>query len=168
MLNKTGRDKSSQHFLRNGDSEVNVVIVTMDTHLSSAASRAKESLRSAIPGLTLKMFAASEYVADNEKLQSCINGIKNADIVLVTMLFVEEHFKPILEALEAKRLDCDAMVCIMSAPEVSKITSMGKLDMSKPVSGAMGFLKRLCPCFYTNEHVNPGNEINTLYISLDQ
>ena len=29
----------------------------------------------------------------------------------------------------------------------------------------MSFLKRLCPCFYTNEHVNTGNEINTLYSS---
>ncbi len=143
MLNEIGNIQNSQNNLKNENSLVNVVIVTMDTHLSSATSRAGLCLASKIPGLKLKMFAASEYVADNKKLDNCIKAIKKADIVLVTMLFVEEHFKPIMPTLQAKRANCNAMVCIMSSPEVSKITKMGKLDMAKPVSGAMGFLKRL-------------------------
>jgi magnesium chelatase subunit H len=120
-----------------------VAIVTMDTHLNSAAIKAKNTLKKEIPGLSLEMFAASEYASDKTKLNACIEGIKKADIVVVTMLFIEEHFHPIIKALEAKRKDCDAMVCIMSAPEVSKLTSMGRLDMSKPASGAMGFLQKL-------------------------
>jgi magnesium chelatase subunit H len=120
-----------------------VAIVTMDTHLNSAAIKAKNTLKKDIPGLNLEMFAASEYASDPKKLNACISGIKKADIVVVTMLFVEDHFQPIIKALEAKRKDCDAMVCIMSAPEVSKLTLMGRLDMSKPASGAMGFLQKL-------------------------
>ena len=120
-----------------------VAIVTMDTHLNTAAFKANKTLRNEIPGLNLKMFAASEYASEPTKLTACLDGIKKADIVVVSMLFVEEHFQPIMKALEEKRKDCDAMVCIMSAPEVSKLTSMGRLDMSKPASGAMGFLQKL-------------------------
>ena len=120
-----------------------VAIVTMDTHLNTAAFKANKTLRNEIPGLNLQMFAASEYASEPTKLTACLDGIKKADIVVVSMLFVEEHFQPIMKALEEKRKDCDAMVCIMSAPEVSKLTSMGRLDMSKPASGAMGFLQKL-------------------------
>ena len=120
-----------------------VAIVTMDTHLNTAAFKANQTLRNEIPGLNLQMFAASEYASEPSKLVACLEGIKKADIVVVSMLFVEEHFQPIMKALEAKRKDCDAMVCIMSAPEVSKLTSMGRLDMTKPASGAMGFLQKL-------------------------
>ena len=74
-----------------------VAIVTMDTHLNSAALKAKLTLQKDIPGLDLEMFAASEYASDTKKLESCISGINNADIVIVSMLFVEEHFTPIIK-----------------------------------------------------------------------
>jgi magnesium chelatase subunit H len=51
------------------------------------------------------------------------------------MLFMEDHFLPILPALQARREHCDAMVCAMSAGEVAKLTRMGKFDMGKPASG---------------------------------
>ncbi|MGI9153971.1 MAG: cobaltochelatase subunit CobN, partial [Rubrivivax sp.] len=59
------------------------------------------------------------------------------------MLFMEDHFLPVLESLRARRHQCDAMVCLMSAAEVTKLTRMGKFDMSGPSSGPMEFLKRL-------------------------
>ncbi|OUV99439.1 MAG: magnesium chelatase subunit H, partial [Betaproteobacteria bacterium TMED156] len=125
------------------DSKLRIAIVTMDTHLSSATLRAKDILAKNIDGFSLEMHAASEYASDPKKLEDCLSAIKKADIVIVTMLFVEDHYKPILQALQTKRVNCDAMVCIMSAPEVSKMTLMGRLDMSKPVSGAMGFIQKL-------------------------
>ncbi|RZL05783.1 MAG: DUF3479 domain-containing protein, partial [Rubrivivax sp.] len=66
-----------------------------------------------------------------------------ADIVIATMLFMEDHFLPVLPALRARRDHCDAMVCLMSATEVTKLTRMGKFDMSGRVSGPMAFLKKL-------------------------
>ena len=45
------------------------------------------------------------------------------------MLFIEDHFLPVLPALQARREHCDAMVCAMSAAEVMKLTRMGKFDM---------------------------------------
>ncbi|RZL30223.1 MAG: DUF3479 domain-containing protein, partial [Rubrivivax sp.] len=63
--------------------------------------------------------------------------------VIASMLFLEDHFLPILADLRARREHCDAMVCAMSAGEVTKLTRMGKFDMSAPATGAMAFLKRL-------------------------
>jgi magnesium chelatase subunit H len=60
------------------------------------------------------------------------------------MLFMEDHFLPVLPALQARREHCDAMVCAMSRGEVMKLTRMGKFDMDgKPASGPMALLKRL-------------------------
>ena len=59
------------------------------------------------------------------------------------MLFMEDHFMPVLPALQARRDHCDAMVCAMSAAEVMQLTRMGSFDMDAPASGPMALLKRL-------------------------
>jgi magnesium chelatase subunit H len=59
------------------------------------------------------------------------------------MLFIDDHIRAIKPALEARRHKCDAMVSVLSAAEVSKLTLMGKLDMSAPQTGPLALLKRL-------------------------
>ena len=120
-----------------------VVIVTMDSHLASAAERANRTLARALPGLQLSVHAAAEWGGDDAALQRCLNDIAHGDIVIATMLFMEDHFLPVLPALQARRGACDAMVCAMSAAEVMKLTRMGRFDMSAPTSGPMALLKRL-------------------------
>jgi magnesium chelatase subunit H len=122
---------------------IRVAIVTMDTHLATATARARARLMRQLPGLRLTMFAASEWANDDQLLGNCIAEIGQADIVVVTMLFLEEHFLPILPALQARRAQCDAMVCAMSAAEVVRLTRIGKFDMGKPASGLTALLKRL-------------------------
>ncbi|VWX55588.1 Magnesium-chelatase subunit H [Burkholderiales bacterium 8X] len=120
-----------------------VVLVTMDSHLASATERASAALSRSLPGLTLSVHAAAEWGDDPAALERCRNDIARGDIVIATMLFLEDHFVPILPALQARRDHCDAMVCAMSAGEVTKLTRMGKFDMAAPATGAMAFLKRL-------------------------
>ena len=120
-----------------------VVVVTMDNHLASAAERANATLSQSLPGLHLSVHAAAEWGDDRAALQRCKDDIAQGDIVIVAMLFMEDHFLPVLPALQARREHCDAMVCAMSAAEVTKLTRMGKFDMSAPATGAMAFLKRL-------------------------
>ena len=120
-----------------------VVIVTMDSHLASATERANRTLAKQMPGLQLTVHAAAEWGDDPQALARCQADIAAADIVIATMLFMEDHFLPVLPALQARRDHCDAMVCAMSAGEVTKLTRMGKFDMSAPASGALAFLKRL-------------------------
>jgi magnesium chelatase subunit H len=125
------------------EASVKFVIVTMDTHVASATDRARVALAKEIPGLQLIVHAASEFTTDPTKLERCLADIADADIVVSIMLFLEEHFKPLLPALIARRDHCDAMVCAMSAGEVTKLTKMGKFDMSAPASGLMALLKKL-------------------------
>ena len=122
---------------------VRVVIVTMDTHVATATERARTVLMREIPGLSLKVHAASEWSADPLALERCLSDIAQGDIIINTMLFLEDHFQPLLPALRARRETCDAMVCCMSASEVTKMTRMGRFDMEKPASGPMALLKKL-------------------------
>jgi magnesium chelatase subunit H len=122
---------------------VKVVIVTMDTHLASAAERARTALRRDIAGLSLSIHAASEWSANEAALKRCRQAISEADFIVCTMLFMEDHFQPILEDLRARRDHCDALVCAMSAAEVTRLTRMGSFDMDKPASGPLALLKRL-------------------------
>ena len=122
---------------------VRVCVVTMDTHLSGAIERARQALRRELPGLTLDVHAASEWTADPRALARCREDLARADLVVATMLFLEEHFTPILGDLRACRERCDAVVCMVSAPEVVRLTRLGRLDMDKPASGPMALMKRL-------------------------
>ena len=126
-----------------GAAGMRIVLVTMDSHLASAAERANRRLARAVPGLTLSVHAAADWDEDPAALERCKADIARGDIVIATMLFMEDHFLPVLESLRARRHQCDAMVCLMSAAEVTKLTRMGKFDMSGPSSGPMEFLKRL-------------------------
>ena len=115
---------------------VRVVIVTMDTHLSSAIGRAQGRLVREIPGLCLTVHAAAQWSGDDDALERCRADIAQGDIVVASMLFLEDHYLPILPALQARRDACDAMVCCMSAGDVTRLTRMGRFDMSAPVAGA--------------------------------
>ncbi len=97
-----------------------IVLVTLDGHVAGAAARAEKRLRRELPGLVLDVHAASEWGEDAGALQACVDNIARGDIVVATMLFMEEHFLPVLPALKARRDHCDAMVCAMSAGEVTR------------------------------------------------
>ncbi len=123
--------------------EVNVVIVTMDCHLASAMARASATLARQVPGLAMRVHAASDWSEDPAAIERCRADIGRAHIVVATMLFMEEHFQPLVEALRARRDDCDAMVCAMSAAEIVRLTRMGRFRMDGTTGGPLAFLRRL-------------------------
>jgi magnesium chelatase subunit H len=131
--------------VRTQKKSMNMVLITMDTHLNSAARRAERELQKTIPGLSLKIHSASEYAASEKLLTECKNDIAAGDIVIVTMLFLEDHYLPIIDNLRARREQCDAMLCAMSAGDVTKLTRLSKLDMSLPASPLMTLMKKLRP-----------------------
>jgi len=122
---------------------IKMVVVTMDTHFASSFHRANAQLKRDFPGLTWSLHAASEYTGNDALIAKCKADIASADIVLCGMLFLEDHFLPILDDLRARRMNCDAMVCMASATEVTQLTRFGQFDMSKPASGPMALLKKL-------------------------
>ena len=122
---------------------IRVVIVTMDTHLASATELARRALVRELPGLSIVLHAASEFGADEAALARCRADIATADIILAAMLFLEDHFKPVLADLHARRQHCDVLASVLSAGEVMKLTRMGQFSMESEAGGALGFLKRL-------------------------
>jgi len=133
----------SVHARAGGAVPIHVVIVTMDTHLASSVERARRILAIDFPGLTLGLHAASEYAGNDALIARCKADIARADIIVAGMLFLEDHFLPILDDLRNRRAHCDAMICIASASEVVKLTRLGNFDMDKPASGPMALLKKL-------------------------
>ncbi len=120
-----------------------MVIVTLDSHLASAVDRAQATLKADYPGLELSLHAASEWASDPKELERCLADIAKGDIILATMLFIEEHIQAVLPALEARAKDCDAMIGCMSAGEVIKLTRMGKFEMGGNQTGFLSLLKKL-------------------------
>ena len=120
-----------------------VVIVTLDSHAAGPCERAAERLGHDFPGLSVSVHAAAEWAEAPDKLEAAKEAVANGDIIITTLLFLEEHITRILPTLAARRDDCDAMIGIISDAQIVRTTRMGGLDMSAPSSGAMSFLKRL-------------------------
>jgi magnesium chelatase subunit H len=120
-----------------------VVIVTLDSHLASATERAQHMLLRELPGLRLSLHAAAEWADDPTALERCRADIAQGDIVVVTMMFMEDHIQAVLPALLARRAQCDAMVACLAAGEVARLTRLGRFDMSAPAGGVLALLKRL-------------------------
>lgn len=123
----------------------NFVIVTLDRHAAGPAARVAPRLEMDFPGLNVTIHAAAEWEKDPAALQAALDDIASADIVVTCVLFLEDHLRAVLPALKARRADCDAMIGVVSDQEITQLTLMGDLDMSRPASGAMGLLKKLKP-----------------------
>src|ERR1700733_2703769 len=119
-----------------------VVIVTLDNHLARSVPRGRRSLQSDLPELDLAFHAAADW-NDPAALRGCLESIGKADIIVATMLFMEEHAQAVLPAIRARRDDCDAVVGCMSAPDIVKLTRLGRFSMDGAKGGAFGFLKKL-------------------------
>ncbi len=122
---------------------VRIAIVTMDSHLADSATGAAAILRPHCPGLAVSVHAADEWGSDPLRLAACHEAIARADIVIATMLFLDEHIQAVLPALAARRDGCDAMLCALSAGEVVRLTRLGRFSMASEAGGALAMLKRL-------------------------
>lgn len=122
---------------------LHVVIVTLDNHLSGAVERAAAYFAAEKAGISIGFHAASDWDRDSGALDRCKADIARGDIVIATMLFLDDHIRAVLPALEARRESCAAMLGLMSGSEVVKLTRMGEYRMDKPAKGPLALLKRL-------------------------
>ncbi len=122
---------------------VRIVIATLDSHLAGAVQRANATLRATLPGVSIVLHAAAEWPKNPAALERCISDIETGDIVIATMLFMEEQIRPILPTLEARRDRCDAMVAMLAAGVVVRCTRLGRFDMQSKSGGTLSMLKKL-------------------------
>jgi magnesium chelatase subunit H len=120
-----------------------VVIVTLDNHLTGAIARLSGKLAREIPGLTLSVHAASNWNAQPAALEECRLDIARGDIIITTMLFMEDHIQAVMSALQARRDNCDAMLAFMSAGQVIKLTRLGRFTMNGSQGTIVSLLKKL-------------------------
>jgi magnesium chelatase subunit H len=122
---------------------IRVVVVTLDHHLAGTFDRAQAILKRELPGLTISLHAAADWATSDSALQQTKDEVATADFVLATMLFLEDHVTAIAPALKARRASCDAFVGALAAGEVTKMTRLGRFDMSQEPGAAMSLLKKL-------------------------
>ncbi len=122
---------------------VRVVLISLDRQLEGAVARARAALRRDLPNLTLSFHVATDWARSPQALDACKQDIARADLIVASMLFIEEHIKAVLPDLEARRPHCDAIAGCLAASEVVKLTRLGRFDMAKPESGPIALLKRL-------------------------
>ncbi len=120
-----------------------VVIVTLDSHSAGPCDRAASRLSKDFPGLIVEVHAAAEWGECPDALEKAKLAVESGDIIIVNLLFLEEHVKAILPSLENRRNNCDAIGGVISDGAIVKLTRMGELDMSAPQSSAMKLLKKL-------------------------
>jgi len=121
---------------------VRFVIVTLDNHLSGAVERAQAAFHAAGVPIEVGFHAASDWDAP-AKLEAARADIARGDIILSTMMFLDDHIRAVVPALTARREDCDAMIGLMSSSEVVKLTKLGGYRMDAPAKGPMACLKKL-------------------------
>jgi len=124
-----------------GQPLMRVVIVTLDNHLSGAVERAERHL--AADGIGISFHAAADWDSNPDRLEACKADIARGDIIIATMLFLEEHIRAILPALQARREQCDAMIGLMSGSDVIRLTRLGGYRMDAPAKGPLALLKKL-------------------------
>ena len=120
-----------------------ISIITLDSHNARPCERALSNLVRDFKGLEVSIFAAAEWGENPSALAEAKAAIEKSDIIIVNLLFLEDHIKPILPLLKGRRDDCDAMIGVVCDAELVKLTRMGSLDMQAPESGALALLKKL-------------------------
>jgi magnesium chelatase subunit H len=120
-----------------------VVVITLDKHLAGVFQRAEAELSHDIPGLSIALHAATDWQEDPDALNRCLADIAIGDIIVATMLFMEDQVRAVLPALIARRDHCDAMLGVLSAGEVVKLTKLGTFTMDGSDKGPLAMLKKL-------------------------
>jgi magnesium chelatase subunit H len=120
-----------------------VVIITLDNHLSGAVLRAQAQFAHIHPGVTIGFHAAADWEEKPETLDAARADIARGDIILMTMLFLEDHIRAVLPDLTARQNACDAMIGLMSAGDIVKLTRMGDYRMDKPATGLLSIIKKM-------------------------
>ncbi len=120
-----------------------LAIITMDSHLADAVAVAEANLQKDWPDFSAQLHSADQFGRDPAALAACHEAIAGADIIISTMLFLDDHVRLVATQLAARRSDCDAMFCALSASDIVRQTRFGKLDMANEPGGALALLKKL-------------------------
>ena len=124
-------------------SSYRMVIVTLDAHAAGPAARVEMRLAAEFPGLSVSVHSAAEWAENPDALENARDAVRQADLIVANLIFIEEHITAILPELEAARDRVDAFIGVIADSKIVRLTKMGDLDMSKPSSTGMRLMKKL-------------------------
>jgi magnesium chelatase subunit H len=110
---------------------VRFAIVTLDAHLAGAFDQARASLARDLPGLELSLHVQAEWDTDPAAAERARQSIGAAHFIACAQLFTEEQAAPVLDAVRARREAADAVCCALCAPELTRLTRLGRFDMAR-------------------------------------
>ena len=90
-----------------------IAIVTLDSHNARPCERALKNMHNDFPGLEVDIFAAATWSDNPAEFEKAKRSIERADVIVANLLFLEDHVKPLLPVIEARRNQCDAVVGII-------------------------------------------------------
>ncbi len=105
------------------------VVVTLDAHLAGAFDAARATLRRELPGLELSLHVQADWEADPAALARARAAIAGAHVIACVQLFTEEQAAPILDAVQARRADADAVFCALCTTALTQQTKLGRFSM---------------------------------------
>ncbi|TVP75753.1 MAG: DUF3479 domain-containing protein, partial [Gemmatimonadales bacterium] len=111
------------------------VLVTLDHHLTDAFRQTADRLLQEVGDLELSLHVAADWDGNEAAQEACRQDLQDADMVLVTQMFVPAHADVIRPVLEARRDEYRALVCILSEPGITRLTSMGGFVMGSGSEG---------------------------------
>ena len=126
-----------------GNAPLRMVVLTLDAHLSGVLDAAGAAVARDLPGFELSVHMASRWANDPAAAADANADIARADVVVAHMLFLEDHFLPVIAALRDRREQCLAMMGCLSAGEVVKLTRLGKFRMDGEGGAVTNLLKKL-------------------------
>jgi magnesium chelatase subunit H len=115
-----------------------LVLVTLDHHLSAAFHRVRGRLERELPGLRLEMHVAADWEADPDAPARVQGSLREADLVVVTQIFMPSMSEVILPVLRERRESYRALVCLLSEGPVTRLTRMGGFRMGGGDAEAQG------------------------------
>jgi magnesium chelatase subunit H len=108
---------------------IRFVIVTLDAHLAGAVDAAAQAMRDEGVDIDVRMHIASDWMRDATTIERCRLDLAQADLIVVTQLFMEDQVTAIVEVLTERADKCDAVMVAMSAPELMRCTRMRGFSM---------------------------------------
>ena len=87
-----------------------LVMLTLDAHSVGSIERIKNRFRKLYPELEIIVHAAASWEEDPNSLLKTREDLARANMVLITLVFLEDHISAILPDLKKAREKCDLML----------------------------------------------------------
>jgi len=124
---------------REGRRLVKVVYVVLESQYQASMSSAVHQINKSGGGVCVECVGyLLEEIRDPQMLVELQEDLKEANIFICSLIFVQELAEKLVEVLQPFRDSLDACLCFPSMPEVMKLNKLGSFDLTEITGGPLG------------------------------